>query len=104
MSLVSRFSSLAVRLRGLSKSYGPITALQEVDLDLAVGKIHAIIGENGAGKSTLINILAGVETADTGSILLRSEDAELSLTQQSFSQGRILLNTIFEPFSGDLSY
>lgn len=90
MSLASRFSSLAVRLRGLSKSYGPITALQEVDLDLAVGEIHAIIGENGAGKSTLINILAGVETADTGSILLRSEDAELSLTQQSFSSSEIV--------------
>lgn len=88
--MVSRLSSLAVRLRGISKFYGPITALQEVDLDLAAGEIHAIIGENGAGKSTLINILAGVETADTGSILLRSENTELSLAEQSFSSSEIV--------------
>jgi ABC-type sugar transport system ATPase subunit len=57
-------------LRALSKSYGATWALRGVDLDLAPGQVHALIGENGAGKSTLIKIVSGVQTADAGAMWL----------------------------------
>ena len=53
-------------LRGISKSYGPIKANQDIDLDVGESSIHAILGENGAGKSTLMKLIYGVETPDGG--------------------------------------
>ena len=46
-------------VRGLSKSFGPIQALTEVDLDVPAGKVTALCGDNGAGKSVLIKCIAG---------------------------------------------
>src|SRR5262245_54552341 len=54
----------AVAVRGLSRSYGGIRALIDMDLDVAPGTIHAVVGENGAGKSTLMKILAGAVRPD----------------------------------------
>jgi ribose transport system ATP-binding protein len=59
-----------VRLRTVSKSYGPVVAVSEVDLDLLPGEVHVVAGENGAGKSTLMRLLAQIEPADAGSILV----------------------------------
>ncbi|MGH7075269.1 MAG: ATP-binding cassette domain-containing protein [Stellaceae bacterium] len=57
-----------MELRGIAKSFGPVTALKGVDLVIMPGEVHAIVGENGAGKSTLIAIAAGVTAADQGTI------------------------------------
>ncbi len=57
-------------LRGLSKRFTGTLALDDVDLDVRRGEIHALLGENGAGKSTLIKVLAGVYSADAGEIRL----------------------------------
>ena len=57
-------------LQGVSKRYGGVRALQEADLKVEAGRIHAILGENGAGKSTLIKIVAGVVAPDEGRVLL----------------------------------
>lgn len=51
---------------GMAKSYGPVVALRSVDMAVAPGEIHALLGANGAGKSTLVKILAGVQSADAG--------------------------------------
>ncbi|MFC6022592.1 sugar ABC transporter ATP-binding protein [Plantactinospora solaniradicis] len=56
----------AVRLRGVTKAYGPVTALDDVDLDLLPGEVHCLAGENGAGKSTLIKVLTGAVARDRG--------------------------------------
>jgi ABC-type sugar transport system ATPase subunit len=55
-------------LRGISKRFGGVVALDSVDFSLRAGEIHALLGENGAGKSTLINILGGIHQPDHGEI------------------------------------
>jgi ribose transport system ATP-binding protein len=61
---------VAVEVDGLNKRYGGVVALDEMNLTVHRGTIHAIVGENGAGKSSLMKILAGVESADSGTISL----------------------------------
>lgn len=62
-------------VRGLSKFYPGIIALDAVDLDLRSGSAHGLVGENGAGKSTLIKILAGAIRPDDGQVLLSGKTA-----------------------------
>ncbi|GGB93830.1 ABC transporter ATP-binding protein [Marinobacterium zhoushanense] len=57
-------------VRGVGKVFPGVKALQGVDFDLAVGEIHALLGENGAGKSTLIKVITGVHPRDEGEVLL----------------------------------
>ena len=63
-------------MRGVSKSFAATVALDAVDLSVAAGEVVALVGQNGAGKSTLMRILAGVEVADSGEILLEGEPVE----------------------------
>jgi D-xylose transport system ATP-binding protein len=55
-------------LRGISKRFGAVQALTDVDLDVHTGEVVALVGDNGAGKSTLIKVIAGVGPADAGEI------------------------------------
>ena len=57
-------------MAGISKRYGGVRALEQADLAVAPGRIHAILGENGAGKSTLIKVMAGVVAPDEGTMTL----------------------------------
>jgi ABC-type sugar transport system ATPase subunit len=57
-----------VQMRGITKTYPGVRALQGVDFDLRPGETHCLVGENGAGKSTLMRILSGAERPDAGSI------------------------------------
>ncbi len=57
-----------LQARGLSKSFGHVRALQDVDIDVFEGEVLAIVGDNGAGKSTLIKILSGVHQPDRGAL------------------------------------
>jgi simple sugar transport system ATP-binding protein len=57
-----------ISMRGISKYYGMVRAVHEVDLDVGTAEVVAVVGDNGAGKSTLIKILAGAVSADTGEI------------------------------------
>ncbi|HEY3229361.1 MAG TPA: ATP-binding cassette domain-containing protein, partial [Roseiflexaceae bacterium] len=59
-----------IAMRGISKRFGGIQALENVDFTLRRGEVMALVGENGAGKSTLIKILAGVYQGDSGQILM----------------------------------
>ena len=60
-------------MQGVSKRYGGVRALQDAELAIEAGRIHAVLGENGAGKSTLIKIMAGVVAPDEGRMLLDGE-------------------------------
>ncbi|MHA6669781.1 ATP-binding cassette domain-containing protein [Homoserinimonas sp. A447] len=59
---------LIISLRGISKGFGAVQALDDVSLDIYKGEVVAIVGDNGAGKSTLVKILAGVHPADSGTM------------------------------------
>ncbi|TVR66223.1 MAG: sugar ABC transporter ATP-binding protein [Spirochaetaceae bacterium] len=74
-------------IRGLSKSYGGVHALDEVSLDVRRGEVHAIIGENGAGKSTLVKIISGVVQRDSGSILMNGESCEFRTPREAIENG-----------------
>lgn len=59
-----------LRLRGISKAFGPVTVLQNIDLDVEPGEVLGILGENGAGKSTLLKLISGVYQPTAGTIEL----------------------------------
>ncbi len=61
-------TALAVRARGITKSFGDVVALDGIDLDVAQGQIHGVVGPNGAGKTTLLGLLLGLAVADSGSL------------------------------------
>ncbi len=62
--------NVILSMRGISKSFPGVKALENVDFSLCKGEIHALMGENGAGKSTLIKVLTGVYSKDAGEILI----------------------------------
>ena len=64
-------------MRGVSKRFGEIQALDDVSLDLIPGEIHALLGENGAGKSTLIKVMTGVVQPDIGDILIDGQKVHI---------------------------
>jgi simple sugar transport system ATP-binding protein len=67
---------LVIEAQAVSKSYGHVTALREVDLTIGRGEVVALIGDNGAGKSTLVKVIAGVFPPDTGRILVDGEEVQ----------------------------
>jgi D-xylose transport system ATP-binding protein len=65
-------------LRGISKNFGAVSALTDVDLDIRGGEIVALVGDNGAGKSTLVKILAGAHPPSSGTITFEGKPVSLS--------------------------
>jgi D-xylose transport system ATP-binding protein len=65
-------------LRGISKSFGPVQALSEVDLDVRQGEVLALVGDNGAGKSTLVKAISGIHSVDSGEISFEGRGVKIS--------------------------
>jgi predicted ABC-type transport system involved in lysophospholipase L1 biosynthesis ATPase subunit len=76
-----------LRAEHISKSFGAVTALSDVNLRLGRGEVLGLIGDNGAGKSTLLKILCGFQAPDSGRILLRGEETELKSVTHARSLG-----------------
>src|SRR5437870_11393378 len=66
--------SSGVSLQDVRKSFGSVHALDGVSLDIQSGELIALLGPSGCGKTTLLRIIAGLETADAGTILFAGED------------------------------
>src|SRR4026207_817392 len=66
---------MGIEVRGLTKTFGSFVALRDVSLNVASGELYALLGPSGSGKTTLLRIIAGLETADSGSVILEGEDA-----------------------------
>jgi D-xylose transport system ATP-binding protein len=66
---VSSETTPLLQLRGISKSFGSVQALTDVDFEVRHGEVMALVGDNGAGKSTLVKCVAGIHTPDSGEIL-----------------------------------
>ena len=74
-------------MRGVSKRYGGVRALENADLAIDAGRIHAVLGENGAGKSTLIKIMAGVVAPDEGTMVLEGEPVAFASPSEAQAAG-----------------
>ncbi len=69
---------LLLEVRGITKQFAGVQALKGVDLEVAPGEVHCVMGQNGAGKSTLIKTLSGVHQPDSGSIRWEGEEISIS--------------------------
>lgn len=84
---------LRLEVKGVSKAYPGVQALDAVDLGVRAGEIHALLGENGAGKSTLISVLTGVTPADAGEVRLDGQPIRLSSPADA---ARIGLSAVYQ--------
>ncbi|MFH1731464.1 MAG: sugar ABC transporter ATP-binding protein [Planctomycetota bacterium] len=78
MAEVDKIGRARLEMRGVARRFGATVALDGVDLSVAPGEVHALLGENGAGKSTLIKILGGAHAADRGSVVIDGRQAEIA--------------------------
>jgi putative spermidine/putrescine transport system ATP-binding protein len=85
--------SVAISLRGLRKSFGPVTAVDGVDLDILDGEFFSMLGPSGSGKTTVLRIVAGFESPTEGRVLLGDEDVT---DRPPFARD---VNTVFQDYA-----
>lgn len=78
---------MLLKMRGIGKQFPGVVALDNVDLDVRAGEVHALVGENGAGKSTLIKILTGALALESGSIVLECREVRFADPRAAQQQG-----------------
>jgi D-xylose transport system ATP-binding protein len=84
---------LVLSLRGVSKRFGAVSALTDIDLDVHAGEVVALVGDNGAGKSTLVKILAGVHPPSEGTITFRGKNVTFDNPSAALTLG---IATVFQ--------
>ena len=80
-------NELGLRMRGISKYFAGVTALEDVDLTVSPGEVHALVGANGAGKSTLMKILSGAYQKSSGTVYLADKELEITSPQDAMQKG-----------------
>jgi general nucleoside transport system ATP-binding protein len=88
--------AIAVEAIGVTKRFGPFTALDDVSVKIAPGSVHALLGENGAGKSTLVKCLLGYYRADSGSFLVADHEVEINRPADA---DRLGLGMVYQHFT-----
>jgi simple sugar transport system ATP-binding protein len=78
---------MSLELKGITKKFGSLIANDSINLKVAKGEIHAILGENGAGKSTLMNVVYGLTQADSGSIWVDGSEVKISEPSDALNFG-----------------
>ena len=76
-----------LEMRGINKSFSGVQVLKDVSLTVEKGEVHALLGENGAGKSTLMNILTGVYTRDSGTVVFDGQELKDTTVRDSEKAG-----------------
>jgi D-xylose transport system ATP-binding protein len=76
-----------LRLRGISKNFGPVQALTGIDLDIPAGQVTAVVGDNGAGKTTLIKCIAGISEPSGGEMLWNGKRVHLHSPRDATALG-----------------
>ena len=92
-SAATTANGVVLAMRGVSKRFGAVQALQEIDLDVRAGEVMALVGDNGAGKSTLVKAIAGVYTPDGGSMTFDGSEARVTSPVQA---QRLGIATVFQ--------
>src|SRR5207245_8200402 len=82
-----------LRLRGISKSFGAVRALYQVDFEVNAGEVVGLVGDNGAGKSTLIKVISGVAPSDEGEIFLEGKKVNIPNAQ---SANNLSIETVYK--------
>ena len=82
-----------LELRGVSKSFGAVQALYQVDFHVAPGEVMALVGDNGAGKSTLIKCIAGIHPFDEGEIVFEGEHVNIHGPKDA---GRLGIEVVYQ--------
>lgn len=94
--------TMLLEVKGVTKQYPGVRALDNVDFQVCEGEVHCLAGENGAGKSTLIEIIGGSYSKDSGSILLRGKDVSFTSPKHAQECGIAVLHQEL-PILRDLS-
>jgi D-xylose transport system ATP-binding protein len=85
-----------LELRRISKHFGGVRALHDVDLELRQGEVVALVGDNGAGKTTLVKMISGVEHPDGGEIAVRGQTVKLDSPRAAAANG---IHTVYQDLS-----
>ena len=76
---------MSIEVRGIIKKFGTFTALKQIDFQVATGELVALLGPSGSGKTTLLRVIAGLEPADSGNVLIHGSD----ITDQKIKERRV---------------
>jgi ABC-type sugar transport system ATPase subunit len=82
-----------LRVEHIKKSFGPVTALRDINLHLRKGEVLGLLGDNGAGKSTLIKIICGFQRPDSGKIFLHGEEVQFRSVDDARKHG---IDTVYQ--------
>jgi D-xylose transport system ATP-binding protein len=82
-----------LKLQGISKRFGAVQALKNIELDVRAGEVMALVGDNGAGKSTLVKTIAGVYTADDGTMVFDGREVRVGSPAEAQQLG---IATVFQ--------
>ena len=91
--MISQNNKYILEVKGLTKSFGAVQALDNVDFELKEGELLGLIGDNGAGKSTLIKIISGALTPDKGIIKFENKEVKINQPGDAFNLG---IETIYQ--------
>ena len=90
-------------MRGITKNFGAVAALTDVDLDVSSSEIVAIVGDNGAGKSTLVKVLSGVHAPTSGTITFAGDEVSITSPTDALDRGIARAGALLPAFFANLT-